>query len=96
MSHRKSNPPSNWVDGVQRMGDSDVYLLLGDTPANSIVWHWCVKSSRPRWIGSAISLHTIVTRKPVTITASLACVDGCGWHGHITAGQWLPVAGSPS
>lgn len=86
MSTTRDNPPGNWQVGAERIGDSDVYLRLGPTPAESIIWHWCGKQDR--WIGSAITLHTIVQRDPVTIRASLACPDDCGWHGFITEGRW--------
>jgi hypothetical protein len=33
--------------------------------------------------------HTIVTREPLTIVASILC-DDCGLHGFVTAGAWIP------
>lgn len=34
--------------------------------------------------------HTIVTREPLTIVASILCPD-CGEHGHVTDGVWVGV-----
>jgi hypothetical protein len=87
MSSDKNNPPSEWFNGTERVGDSDVYVLLGATPSETIVWHWC--PVKGHWEGAYISLHTIVSREPLTITASLYRPDCCGWHGFITDGQWV-------
>lgn len=89
MSTSKSNPPSEWGNDAQRVGDSDVYVLLGATPADTIVWHWCPVNEH--WEGAYIPLHTIVAREPLTITASLYRPDCCGWHGLITNGKWVPT-----
>lgn len=89
MSRSKDNPPSGWLDGVQRISDSDVYVRLAATPADTIVWHWCPANGR--WEGAHIGLHTIVSREPLTITASLYRPDCCGWHGWITDGKWVPA-----
>jgi hypothetical protein len=32
--------------------------------------------------------HTVVTRDPLTIVASILCSD-CGTHGFVTAGRWV-------
>jgi hypothetical protein len=34
--------------------------------------------------------HTIVTRSPLTIVASILCTD-CNLHGWVTNGQWVPA-----
>jgi len=34
--------------------------------------------------------HTIVTREPLTIVASILCSD-CGLHGFVTDGRWVPA-----
>jgi len=34
--------------------------------------------------------HTVVTRTPLTIVASILCTD-CGLHGFVTNGQWVPA-----
>lgn len=34
--------------------------------------------------------HTIVTREPLTIVASILCTD-CGLHGFVTNGAWIPA-----
>jgi hypothetical protein len=84
--------PSEWAAAV-RVGQSDVYVNLGATSADTIVWHWCPNGSddQARWLGAYIPLHTIVQHEPLTITASLACPNGCPWHGFITNGQWNAV-----
>jgi hypothetical protein len=83
------NPPSEWLEGVQQVGDSDVYVRLAEAAADTIVWHWC--PTRGWWDGAPIPLHTIVSREPLTIAASLFRPDCCGWHGFITNGEWRPV-----
>lgn len=91
MSTTRDNPPSEWFPGCVQIGESGVFIALGDTPAETIVWHWCT-GARPeaRWDGAYITNHTIVQREPLTITASLACRD-CSWHGFITEGKWIPA-----
>jgi hypothetical protein len=88
MSRSLDNPPSEWA-GARQVGDSTVYVNLGATPAETIVWHWCPVNGR--WDGARIGLHAIVQREPLTITASLYRPDCCGWHGFITNGQWIPA-----
>lgn len=94
MSTGHDIPPSEWGVGAQQVGDSDVYIRLGDTAANTIVWHWCPGGCSgdgvARWVGADISLHTIVSREPLHIEASLL-MPGCGWHGFIRSGQWQPA-----
>jgi hypothetical protein len=34
--------------------------------------------------------HTVVTREPLTIVASILCSD-CGLHGFVTNGVWVPA-----
>ena len=34
--------------------------------------------------------HTVVTRDPLTIVASILCSD-CGLHGFVTNGVWVPA-----
>lgn len=34
--------------------------------------------------------HTVVTRDPLTIVASILC-DDCGMHGFVTNGHWIPA-----
>jgi hypothetical protein len=86
--NERSAPPSDWYPHAVQIADADVYAYIGATPADSIVWHWC--SKRKAWDGGHIVNHTIVSREPLTITASLICL-GCGWHGFITDGKWVPV-----
>lgn len=33
--------------------------------------------------------HKIVSLEPLTITASILCSQGCGFHGFITDGHWV-------
>jgi hypothetical protein len=80
--------PSEWFPGAVEVGQSGVFIALRDSPADTIVWHWC--AGREDWDGAYIVNHTIVSREPLTITASLACAD-CPWHGFITDGRWMPV-----
>jgi hypothetical protein len=90
-----TQPPSEWYPGAERLNDDqDVYVALGPSPAETIIWHWCTGTSR--WMGAYIDLHTIVAREPLTIDPSLHMPDCCGWHGYIRAGRWEPVPGSPS
>lgn len=35
--------------------------------------------------------HRIVTLDPLTIVASILCAQGCGFHGFITNGHWVPA-----
>jgi hypothetical protein len=79
--------PDTWFPGAVEVDNSGVYIALGEDPASTIVWHWCATG---RWEGAYITNHTIVSRDPLTITASLACRD-CSWHGFITNGDWIPA-----
>lgn len=89
MSTTYDNPPISWFPGATRVDGADVFIALGPSPAETIVWHWCTGAQPdPRWDGAFISNHTIVQREPLTITASLACRD-CSWHGFITDGKWI-------
>lgn len=77
--------------------DGQVWLsanvLEGAEPAHVLAVHinpstgeQCRRS--PRTIGA----HTIVSRSPLTIRASLACDEpGCSWHGWVTDGKWVPA-----
>lgn len=86
MSTDRYTPPGDWFPGVKQIGQA--HIALGDSPETTIVWHWC--ETNDRWEGARITNHTIVSREPLTITASLAC-DSCMWHGFITDGQWVPA-----
>jgi len=35
--------------------------------------------------------HTLERREPLTVGGSLLCPKGCGFHGHITDGKWVPA-----
>lgn len=37
----------------------------------------------------SLAKHTVVSRDPLTIVASVLCLD-CGLHGFVTDGQWRP------
>lgn len=95
MSTSQAVAPSEWA-AAARVGTSDVYINLAETAADTIVWHWCPEGGGynddcPHWVGARIPLHTIVSREPLTITASLYMPDCCGWHGWISNGQWIPA-----
>ena len=34
--------------------------------------------------------HELISRTPLSIRGSLLCPKGCGKHGHITDGRWVP------
>lgn len=74
--------------------DDDKAILFGATPGDVRFLHRCDRTPQNRGvIICAPSLqigngHTIVTRDPLTIVASIACPD-CGTHGWVTAGEWV-------
>lgn len=39
--------------------------------------------------GPLPKIWTIVSVEPLTVTPSILC-HGCGMHGHITNGEWVP------
>lgn len=43
------------------------------------------------WSRVTFPPHVLVSREPLTVTASLLCPQGCGRHGFITNGKWVPA-----
>jgi hypothetical protein len=75
--------------------DDDVMAVIfpkGDTPPH--FRHRC-RAKREHAPGGiherisapSLSKHTVVSREPLTIVASVLCVD-CGMHGFVTDGEW--------
>lgn len=96
MTRPQDDPPTNWSP-LQPLLDvgGGVYVYLpesvkdGDRGNEVIVYHWHTpKDDEPRWQAAYLGLHTIVSTKPLTIEASLACDEGCPNHGWITNGSW--------
>jgi len=73
-----------WLSGnVLTDGEPSAVLAVHVNPATG---EQCRRS--PRTIGA----HTIVSRDPLTIRASLVCDEpGCTWHGWVTDGRWVPA-----
>lgn len=58
--------------------------------------HICGGTHTPMIIAPRLQIgqgHTIVTRYPLTIVASIACdlERGCLEHGFVTGGRWVPA-----
>lgn len=93
MSHDRSNPPSEWLGSAVKISD-DIYAAWftdteGVEEANPIIWHWCPVLNH--WEGSGTPLHTLVSREPLHLEASLLFNWCCGLHGFIRDGKWVGV-----
>lgn len=99
MSKAYEEKPDTWADwaDVKHAGGDLYYTIVGDgiveggKASNVWVWHWHTPTGLPaRWQLSGCGLHTVIQAEPLTIRASLACEDGCTWHGWLTNGVWSP------
>jgi hypothetical protein len=92
MSQAVDKPPSEWAGATDAGGGT--YYRTGAVQADVIVWHWCLEpkqGERPRWLGQRVPLHTLVSLDPLHLEPSLACADGCPWHGFLRDGKWTSV-----
>lgn len=72
-----------WFSGNVLTGEPNDVLAVHLNPSTG---EQCRRS--PRFIGK----HTIESRNPLTIRASLACDEpSCSWHGWVTDGKWVPA-----
>lgn len=83
---------TGFMDPWRQIGEAWITEnVFGDaTPAEVHVAHLTPDGQDCRDSGGSIALHTIVSRDPLTIRASLAC-KRCAWHGFITDGKWIPA-----
>lgn len=63
--------------------DDNVYVCWGDDPKPYLA-HWTAE--RDGWEWSHCSMHTVVSREPLTLTASIGWPDKHGW---VTDGRWI-------
>jgi hypothetical protein len=69
-------------------------FLLWDGDGQGFLWHhWGCRpwaslrfQPDPRSTG-----HRLESREPLTIAGSLLCPMGCGFHGFIRSGRWIPA-----
>ena len=80
---------AGWTERVD-LGEGRAVLFYDDGPAR--FEHVChrVRDDRVLIIAPSLENHTIVSRDPLTITASIACWD-CPIHGWVRDGQWVPA-----
>ena len=100
MSQSREHPPTEWAElGPQiETIDAEVGIYLGPTfrkdTTNPTFWHWCVFSEtrkiQPRWLAMGTPAHTVHSRAPWHLEASLLCHE-CGLHGWIRDGRWVPA-----
>lgn len=92
---------ATWGDMEVKHAGADIYYTIiadgvvqGGKASNVWVWHWhhpTTSGVEPRWQLSGCGLHTVVQVEPLTLTASLACDDGCDSHGFLENGAWRSV-----
>jgi hypothetical protein len=86
---------------VKRLGDlydptpplsRDIYYCFIEDEGKTVAYlaHVCTHSGEPRWIWQGTNLHTLVSRDPLHLEASIGWVKCCGRHGFIRNGQWEP------
>jgi hypothetical protein len=73
--------------GVYVRWDDDGKLLWTHTELTGCKgWAWLTFEPDPRSTG-----HRLISRDPLTIEGSLLCPIGCGAHGWIHDGRWVPA-----
>jgi hypothetical protein len=65
----------------------DIYYAWRDDEPNPWLLHYC----RGRWEWAGSGLHTLVSREPLHLEASIGWTDCCGRHGFIRGGLWEPA-----
>lgn len=99
MGKPKEETPDQWSP-LQPMNHAgaDIYwyqagpIEAGGNADNIWVYHWHMPAEGAhRWTLSKCGLHTVVQVEPLTLTASLACEDGCPSHGFLENGSWRAV-----
>lgn len=94
MSRDRQSPPDQWLSDVDTI-DVELGVYLGPTfrrdTTNPTLWHWCTRTSAgARWLAMGTGLHTVHSRDPWHLEASLLCPE-CGLHGWIRDGKWVPA-----
>lgn len=89
-------PELSYGDVLERvdLGEERSILFMADGAVR--FRHVCGGTHWPMIIAPALQLgngHTVVTRHPLTIVASIACdlERGCTEHGWVTNGRWVPA-----
>lgn len=82
--------PMAEVEGATRINDT-MWLTPTFRPdtTNPTWWHWCLVTDR--WQAAGTGLHTVVSRDPWHLEASLLASWCCGLHGFIREGRWIGV-----
>lgn len=56
-----------------------------------VLAHVCTQSGTPRWMWRSANLHTVMSREPLHLEASIGWTECCGRHGFIRGGKWEPA-----
>lgn len=98
MAQSREHPPTEWADLGESIEtiDADLGIYLGSSfrkdTTSPTFWHWCTFTVRqqvgPRWLAMGTGLHTVHSRDPWHLEASLLCPE-CGLHGWIRDGRWI-------
>lgn len=85
-----ANPELDWFsidDQIWLSWQADGNLLEVHNPVNDI--------GKPHGLGwidcTSGKKHRIVSRDPLHIEPSILCSEGCGFHGWVRAGKWVPA-----
>lgn len=86
----EANPELEWIsidDQIWLSWMDNGNLLEAHNPRSDIG-----KPHALGWIDvTSGQKHRIVRRDPLTIEASIACSQGCGFHGFVRDGKWVPA-----
>lgn len=86
----------DWVKelGTCGLGVPNVFMIekhpFKTDPGYPFWLHWHdTPGEAPRWVIGGLPLHTVVSRDPWHIEASILCAPGCGLHGFIRNDEWV-------
>ncbi|HEV8653091.1 MAG TPA: hypothetical protein VG276_27795 [Actinomycetes bacterium] len=83
--------------GVVDLGERHfaMALITNDAVVGYLWWHDCTTEPKGwSWLGQwgdRRSGHQIVDTDPVHIEPSILCPQGCGDHGFVREGRWVPA-----
>ena len=87
-------PPKRSLDHIRKPGD---FKLLLDGEDRRIVYACprgkglCGVAIAPSKLPNGASWTFDGNMETPTLSPSINCVGGCGWHGFVTAGEWRSV-----
>lgn len=82
-----------YAEGVESRDIGHGVSIVLDDDNGGLIWKhtgcrcWFTLRFKP---DSASTGHELVKLEPLTIRGSLLCPKGCGSHGHIVDGRWVP------